>query len=152
MNLTTPTKTIKRRTEYGAAGAVGLALGVGNPCAEPEMRVLLGPDVALFAARIPEVAASCATLERRLEEVDAALAEFAGLPVDIIAVATSGLAYSAGDARWGQALKGLEGYRGFATVSAAQATAHALEMLSVRRIALVTDARLGTAQNATRFF
>lgn len=143
---------MEQRLEYGAAGAVGLAVGAANAAGEPEMRILLGADVGLFAARLPAIDDVSLSIDLRLDGIDVALAQLSALPLDVAAVASTAAAYAAGELRWAQLLHSLEGYRGFVAISAAQATAHALDMLHARRIGLVTDARLGTADDATRFF
>jgi maleate isomerase len=141
----------ERRSEYTAAGAVGLALDAANATAEPEMRVLLGQDAGLYSARMPDYDGTAVSIELQLDGIDVALAQLGVLPIDIAAVAATGVAYAAGETRWAQLLRSLEGYRGFAAISAAEAVAHALEMLHARRIALVVDARTESGADATRF-
>lgn len=143
---------MRRRAEYGTLGAIGALGAQDNAVVETEARVLLGPEVALFAARVPASGNEAAELEHALELADGALGGLANLPVDLACFAMPGAAYIAGERRESQVLAALASYRGFPVISAAQATTHALEMLHARRIALVSVHRGHLAQSMTAYW
>jgi maleate cis-trans isomerase len=140
----------ERRAEYGGRGTIGLILGRENACAEAEMRVLAGADIGIFCARLPADARS--HLERRLDGLDAALAELASLPLGVAAVAVTDAAYAAGPEPTTQLTQALERYRSVPVLAATQATGHALDMLQARRIAVVSSCTGEVAEAMTRFY
>src|SRR5262249_28345067 len=85
---------------YGARGVVGMLMPPANPTVEPEMAVLLGPDVAVLAARLasrfrsdPERVADY------LESLDAAIDAFDTAPLQVAALGITGSTYLVGSER-----------------------------------------------------
>lgn len=138
--------------EFGGRGTIGLALRADNTSSEPEMRVLLGADVAVFAARVTDPGPPDRPIEPRLESVDSAFVQLGALPIGIAALAISDATYAAGLVRSTQLVQALERYHGFPILSAPLATAHALDMLQARRIGLVTAYGRRLIEPMTRFF
>ncbi|MFZ9635042.1 MAG: hypothetical protein ACO3EK_14550, partial [Alphaproteobacteria bacterium] len=76
--------------EYGRAGLVGVLTPQANATVEPELSVLLGPDVGVINGRMTCPAPDLrARLVAYFERIDEAIATFADAPMDAIGVACS---------------------------------------------------------------
>ncbi len=80
--------------EYAASGLVGVITPQANATVEPEMSVLLGPDIGVINGRLicphPDLRTRLVTY---FERIDEAIAQFADAPVDAIGVACTGASY-----------------------------------------------------------
>jgi maleate isomerase len=126
------------RPDLGAGGTVVLLTPAENPTAEPELSVLLPPDVNLLTARMFVPAGDMLTrlkaYETRLVEW---LAPFGEAPLDAVAFACTGSTYLLGSSRRRPAP--VERRTGSTPViCAADALGDALENLGARRIILVS--------------
>lgn len=124
--------------DLGARGVVALLTPAENPTAEPELSVLLPPDVNLLTARmhVPgvEMAARLRGYETRMTEW---LKPFGDAPLDAVAFACTGSTYLLGPSRQRpQALQRRSG--SCAVVCAADALKDGMESLGARRITLVS--------------
>jgi maleate cis-trans isomerase len=80
--------------EYGRAGLVGVLTPQANATVEPELSVLLGPDVGVINGRMTCPAPDLrARLVAYFERIDEAIATFADAPMDAIGVACTGASY-----------------------------------------------------------
>lgn len=80
--------------EYGKRGLVGVLTPQANATVEPEMSVLLGPDIGVINGRLicphPDLKHRLVTY---FVEIDKAIAQFADAPMDAIGVACTGASY-----------------------------------------------------------
>jgi maleate cis-trans isomerase len=124
--------------DLGARGVVALLTPAENPTAEPELSVLLPPDVNLLTARmhVPgvEMADRLRGYETRMTEW---LTPFGDAPLDAVAFACTGSTYLLGPSR--RRPETLQRRAGpCPVVCAADALKDGLESLSARRITLVS--------------
>ena len=122
--------------EYARAGLVGVITPQANATVEPEMSVLLGPDIGIINGRLicphPDLRTRLVTY---FERIDDAIAQFADAPLDAIGVACTGASYlidtlpAAFSPSW-------EGKR--PVVAAVDAIDRALKLLGVKRIAMLS--------------
>jgi len=125
--------------EYGARGLVGVLMPPANPTVEPEMAVLLGPDVAVLAARL--VSRFTGDRERPvdyLENLDATLDAFGNAALGVVGFGMTAATYFVGSGREAEILAGIRARRGYPVVTAAGAVEAALKALGARRIALLS--------------
>jgi maleate isomerase len=125
--------------EYGERGVVGVLMPPANPTVEPEMAVLLGPDVAVLAARL--LSRFDGDRERPvdyLESLDATLEAFGPAPLQVVGFGITSSTYFVGCARESEILAHVRARRGYPVVTAAQAVEAALKALGARRIALLS--------------
>ena len=126
------------RPDLGARGVVALLTPAETPTAEPELSLLLPPDVNLLTARMyapaSEMSARLRAYETRLEEW---LAPFGDAPLDAVAFACTGSTYLLGPSRRRpEALKRRHGP--CPVVCAADALKDGLQSLRAQRIILVS--------------
>jgi maleate isomerase len=127
------------RPEYGERGVVGVLMPPANPTVEPEMAVLLGPDVAVLAARL--VSRFSGDRERPidyLENLDATLDAFGAAPLRIVGFGMTSSTYFVGCAREAEILARIRARRGYPVITAAQAVEAALRALGARKVALLS--------------
>jgi maleate cis-trans isomerase len=80
--------------EYGCAGLVGVLTPQANATVEPELSVLLGPDIGMITGRLTCPAPDMrARLIAYFETIDTAIGQFADAPLDAIGVACTGASY-----------------------------------------------------------
>jgi len=122
--------------EYGRGGLAGVLTPQANATVEPELSVLLGPDIGVINGRMTCPAPDLrARLVAYFTEIDAAIAGFADAPMDVIGVACTGASYlidrlpDAFRAPWG-------GPR--PVVAAVDAIDQALRGLGARRLAMLS--------------
>lgn len=126
------------RPDLGARGVVALLTPAENPTAEPELSVLLPPDVNLLTSRMYAPHAGMnerlTAYETRLEQW---LAPFGETPLDAIAFACTGSTYLLGP--WRRRPASLQRPAGpCPVICAADALKDALDSLNARRITLVS--------------
>lgn len=126
------------RPDLGARGVVALLTPAENPTAEPELSILLPPDINLLTARMyapnAEMSLRLKAYETRLEEW---LAPFSEAPLDAVAFACTGSTYLLGPSR--RRPQALERRNGpCPVVCAADALKDALQSIGARRIILVS--------------
>ena len=122
--------------EYAQAGLVGVLTPQANATVEPEMSVLLSPDVGMIAGRFTCPAPDLkARLIAYFERLDEAIAQFADAPMDAIGVACTGASYLLEE----QPAPFRRPWDGpMPVVSAAAAIEAALRSLGARRIAMLS--------------
>jgi maleate cis-trans isomerase len=122
--------------EYAQRGLVGVLTPQANATVEPEMSVLLSPDIGMIAGRFTCPAPD---LKSRLiayfERLDEAIAQFADAPLDAIGVACTGASYLL-DEQPAAFRRPWDGPR--PVISAAAAIEAALRGLGARRIAMLS--------------
>lgn len=134
-----PASGVERdRPDLGARGVVALLTPAENPTAEPELSLLMPPDVNLLTARMyapaSEMSARLKAYETRLEEW---LAPFGDAPLDAVAFACTGSTYLLGlSRRRPEELKRRNGP--CPVVCAADALKDGLQSLRAQRITLVS--------------
>ncbi|MGE7199254.1 maleate cis-trans isomerase family protein [Brevundimonas naejangsanensis] len=134
-----PASGVERdRPDLGARGVVALLTPAENPTAEPELSLLMPPDVNLLTARMyapaSEMSARLKAYETRLEEW---LAPFGDAPLDAVAFACTGSTYLLGPSR--RRPEALERRHGpCPVVCAADALKDGLQSLRAQRITLVS--------------
>lgn len=134
-----PASGVERdRPDLGARGVVALLTPAENPTAEPELSLLMPPDVNLLTARMyapaSEMSARLKAYETRLEEW---LAPFGDAPLDAVAFACTGSTYLLGPSRRRpEELK--RRHEPCPVVCAADALKDGLQSLRARRITLVS--------------
>ncbi len=123
---------------YGSKGRVGIGAPQANPTVEPEMRLLLPPDIAMYTTRLtsPSPDARTRTLEyfNRLPEY---LNNFASLELDAFGFACTGSSYLVGRTAEDDMRDRLEQERGYPIITATHAIRVGLEDLGANRIAIV---------------
>ena len=122
--------------EYGHGGLVGILTPQANATVEPELSVLLGPDIGAINGRMTCPAPDLrARLVAYFERIDEAIATFADAPMDAIGVACTGASYlidtvpAAFQRPW-------DGPR--PVVAAVEAIDRALRGLGARRLAMLS--------------
>lgn len=123
---------------YGSKGRVGIGTPQANPTVEPEIRLLLPSDVAMYTTRLtcPSPDARTRTLEY-FERLPDYLNNFASLELDAFGFACTGSCYLVGRSAEDEMRTRLERERGYPVVTATSAIRSALEHLDAKRIALV---------------
>ncbi|HYC05928.1 MAG TPA: hypothetical protein VED40_21730 [Azospirillaceae bacterium] len=123
------------RGEYGRAGLVGVLTPQANMTVEPELSVLMPPDVGMLAARL---VCPARTLQERLavylEELPRTLERFDDAPLDLVAFACTGSSYILGPEREAAVLARCNR----PVLTAASAIADTLAELRARRVLLVS--------------
>jgi maleate isomerase len=121
--------------EYGARGIVGLLTPPANPTAEPELSMLLGPEVGMLTARL-----ACAAPDMRTRLLDyffkleEALASFDAAPLRVVGFACTGTSYLLD----GEAESAKLGSLKIPVIMAAAAVERGLDELGARKIAIVS--------------
>ena len=124
---------------YAPRGLIGVLTPQANTTVEPEFWIMLPPGVAMISARMVSPKEQLeARLADYLENLDAAIAQFANAPLGAIAIATTGTAYIAGAAREQELVDRITRQTGVAFISTGQAVVRALRTLNARTIGLVS--------------
>jgi len=126
-------------SEYGERGVVGVLMPPANPTVEPEMSVLLGPDVAVLAARL--ISRFEGDRERPvdyLESLDATLDAFGSAPLQVVGFGITSSTYFVGSARETGIVEAIRARRGYPVITAAQAVEASLRALGARQVALLS--------------
>lgn len=85
---------MRQPLEYGSRALVGVVTPQANATVEPEMSMLLGPDVGIVNARLTCPAPDLrARLVKYFETIDTTLKDFADAPLDAVGVACTGASY-----------------------------------------------------------
>ena len=125
--------------EYGERGIVGVLMPPANPTVEPELSVLLGPDMAVLAARL--VCRFNGDRDRPvdyLESLDTTLEAFGNAPLQVVGFGITSSTYLVGCAREAEILERIQARRSYPVVTAAQAVESALKALGARKLALLS--------------
>jgi maleate isomerase len=121
--------------EYGARGLVGVLTPQANPTAEPELSLLLGPEVGMLTARLvcqaPEMRTRLLDYFVRLEET---LASFDAAPLRVVGFACTGTSYLLDPEEEAAKLASLK----VPVIMAAAAVERGLDELGARKIAIVS--------------
>ncbi len=123
--------------EFGPV--IGIAVPQANTTVEPEMQALLGADHTLLSARM--TSASPDSRRRLIDYVDTlghTLTQFDVAPLQVAGFACTGSSYLIGPNDESARLQALSAARGYPVLSAAKSILQALEVLGVRRIALLS--------------
>jgi maleate cis-trans isomerase len=127
------------RLEYGLRGTVAVLTPQANCTVEPELGVLLGPDVLVLTARMTSGATG---LRERLlayhEGVAGSLSAFRSMPIGVCVYACTGSTYLVGIDAEREAFGVVEARRGHPVVSAARAITKSLDVLDVERLGVVS--------------
>jgi maleate isomerase len=122
--------------EYARAGLVGILTPQANATVEPELSILLGPDIGAVAGRMTCAAPDLrARLVAYFERIDEAIAGFADAPLDAIGVACTGSSYLFARAP-GRFMDAWDGP--CPVVAAAAAIDRALAGIGARRLAVLS--------------
>jgi maleate isomerase len=125
--------------EYAPRGLVGALTPQANTTVEPEFSILWPPGVAMINARLMSPKPS---LEARLldyfDQADEAVKQFHNAPVDVVALASTGVSYLAGISRENETVARLEQKLGVPFITSAHAVIQALQALKAERIGLVS--------------
>ena len=125
--------------EYGSQGILGLLVPQANTTAEPEVQIMLDPDICLLTGRLTSPAPDMRErLEHFLQNIDGFISTFSNAPLQglgfLITGSTYHLEHSAEDAYFEQLSQGY----GYPIVSAGQAIRRAFQALGAQRIGLVS--------------
>jgi maleate isomerase len=124
---------------YAPRGLIGVLTPQANTTVEPEFWIMLPPGVAMINARMVSPKEQLeARLADYLENLDAAIAQFANAPLGAIAIATTGTSYIAGAAREQELVDRITRQAGVPFISTGQAVVRALRTLNARTIGLVS--------------
>jgi maleate isomerase len=106
---------------------------------EPELAVLLGPDIAALAARL---VSRCSGDRDRpidyLESLDTTLEAFGNAPLQVVGFGMTSSTYLVGCAREAEILERIRARRGYPVVTAAGAVEAALKVLAAHKVALLS--------------
>ena len=130
---------MKNEVEYGARGILGLLVPQANTTAEPEVQIMLDPDIALLTGRLaspqPEMRER---LEDFLTNIDQFIESFSNAPLAGLGFLITGSTYhfehSAEDAYFEQ----MSQRYGYPIVSAGQSIRRAFTALGAKRVGLVS--------------
>jgi maleate cis-trans isomerase len=121
--------------EYGARGLVGVLTPQANPTVEPELSMLLGPEIGMLTARL--VCTHPDMLTRLLDyffKLDETLATFGDAPLRVVGFACTGTSYLLDPEEEAAKLAGQK----VPVITAAAAVERALDELGARKIAIVS--------------
>ncbi|PZP91173.1 MAG: hypothetical protein DI587_36225 [Variovorax paradoxus] len=126
-----------RRLDYGSGGRVGLLLPSVNRAAEPQLRAMLHPEIAIAVTRLKLVDSSEAALLGMARDVEAAAGLLADAGVDIVvfhctAVSTYSTELEA------SILERIGAATGLPAVATSQALVDGLLALQARRVVLLS--------------
>ena len=130
---------MKNEVEYGARGILGLLVPQANTTAEPEVQIMLDPDIALLTGRLtspqPEMRER---LEDFLTNIDQFIESFSNAPLAGLGFLITGSTYhfehSDEDAFFDQ----MSQRYGYPIVSAGQSIRRAFTALGAKRVGLVS--------------
>lgn len=140
-------------SEYAGGGTVGIGTPQANPTVEAEMAILLPRDVLRLTTRLTSSApASEQRLRDYLERIEAALATFDTLRLDVFGFACTASSYLVGAAREAEIVAAAETQFGYPVVTAATAITARLRELRAKRIALVSPYPPALSEAALAFW
>lgn len=130
---------MNHEVEYGARGILGLLVPQANTTAEPEVQIMLDPDIALLTGRLtspqPEMRER---LEDFLTNIDQFIESFSNAPLAGLGFLITGSTYhfehSAEDAYFEQ----MSQRYGYPIISAGQSIRRAFTALGAKRVGLVS--------------
>lgn len=130
---------MNHEVEYGARGILGLLVPQANTTAEPEVQIMLDPDIALLTGRLtspqPEMRER---LEDFLTNIDQFIESFSNAPLAglgfLITGSTYNFEHSAEDAYFEQ----MSQRYGYPIISAGQSIRRAFTALGAKRVGLVS--------------
>lgn len=130
---------MKNEVEYGAQGILGLLVPQANTTAEPEVQILLAPDLALLTGRLtspePEMRER---LEDFLTNIDQFIASFSNAPLVGLGFLITGSTYHFEHSDEDRYFEQLGQRYGYPIVSAGQSIRRAFTALGAKRIGLVS--------------
>lgn len=145
--------TARGRTEYGAAGRIGVGTPQANPTVEAEFGILLPRACTLHVTRMTSAAQSPEDrLHDYLDRLDRWLDAYDSLALDAFGFACTGSSYLAGPDAERRIVDAASARRGFPVETAARAIVWGLERLGVRRIALVAPYSPALVDAARRYW
>lgn len=125
--------------EYGPLGLVGVLTPQANTTVEPEFSLLCPPGYAFINARLTS---DKGTIEARLVDywrtIEAKLDQFANAPISAYAFGCTGTSYLVGLDEEKKVVGNIEEARGVPFITSARAVVDALNLISARRIGLVS--------------
>ena len=125
--------------EYSKNGLVGVLTPQANTTVEPEFRVLWPKNVGMINARM--ISNKNTIADRLLDYVDqieSTLNRFANAPVDAVAFGCTGASYLIGREKEKEICDNIKDKRGYPFVTAARAVTDTFEVLSAKKIGLVS--------------
>jgi maleate cis-trans isomerase len=130
---------MNNEVEYGARGILGLLVPQANTTAEPEVQIMLDPDLALLTGRLtspqPEMRER---LEDFLTNIDEFIATFSNAPLAGLGFLITGSTYHFEHAAEDAYFEQLSHRYGYPIVSAGQSIRRAFKALGVKRVGLVS--------------
>ena len=130
---------MNNEVEYGARGILGLLVPQANTTAEPEVQIMLDPDIALLTGRLtspqPEMRER---LEDFLMNIDEFITTFSNAPLAGLGFLITGSTYHFEHAAEDAYFEQLSQRYGYPIVSAGQSIRRAFTALGVKRIGLVS--------------
>ncbi|MEI8401868.1 MAG: hypothetical protein WCG12_13785 [Alcaligenaceae bacterium] len=130
---------MQNEVEYGARGILGLLVPQANTTAEPEVQIMLDPDIALLTGRLtspqPEMRER---LEDFLTNIDQFIASFSNAPLVGLGFLITGSTYHFEHADEDRYFEQLGQRYGYPIVSAGQSIRRAFTALGAKRIGLVS--------------
>jgi len=130
---------MKNDVEYGAHGILGLLVPQANTTAEPEVQIMLDPDIALLTGRLtspqPEMRER---LEDFLTNIDEFIASFSNAPLAGLGFLITGSTYHFEHAAEDEYFEQMSQRYGYPIVSAGQSIRRAFKALGAKRIGLVS--------------
>ena len=125
--------------EYGARGILGLLVPQANTTAEPEVQIMLDPDIALLTGRLtspqPEMRER---LEDFLTNIDEFITTFSNAPLAGLGFLITGSTYHFEHAAEDAYFEQMSQRYGYPIVSAGQSIRRAFKTLGAKRIGLVS--------------
>ncbi len=125
--------------EYSPLGLIGVLTPQANTTVEPEFNLLCPAGYAIITARLTS---RKETIEARLVDywntIDEALDQFANAPISAYAFACTGTSYLIGAEDEERVVLSIEKRRGAPFITSARAVVDALNLISARRIGLVS--------------
>ena len=130
---------MKNEVEYGVQGILGLLVPQANTTAEPEVQILLDPDIALLTGRMTSPGADLPErLNDFLKNIDQFISTFSNAPLSGIGFLITGSTYHFEHDEEDAHFEQLSQRYGYPIISAGQSIRRAFTALGVKRIGLVS--------------